>query len=48
MGDLNKGESVCIDRCINKYFSVLEQTSKELESKGLQTAAGGQQASLQH
>ena len=40
MGDLNKGESVCIDRCINKYFSVLELTSKELEAKGMQASAG--------
>ena len=40
MGELNKGESVCIDRCINKYFTLLEMTSKELESKGMQAASG--------
>ncbi|KAM0786462.1 hypothetical protein ACM66B_001924 [Microbotryomycetes sp. NB124-2] len=30
--DLNKGESVCIDRCVSKYFSVNEKVQERLQS----------------
>lgn len=33
-GDLNKGESVCIQRCVSKYFETLEVVSQELAEIG--------------
>jgi len=29
--ELNKGESVCIDRCVGKYFSVNEKVQQRLQ-----------------
>ncbi|KAI0961281.1 protein transporter tim10, variant 2 [Taiwanofungus camphoratus] len=41
-GDLNKGESVCIDRCVGKFFEVNKRVGEKLQSMG--QAAGGQSA----
>ncbi|CAG8586246.1 35377_t:CDS:2, partial [Racocetra persica] len=35
-GDLNKGESVCIDRCVAKYFEVNMKIGEALQKKGQQ------------
>jgi len=35
-GDLTKGESVCIDRCVQKYLDVHERTGKKLTSLTMQ------------
>lgn len=32
--DLSKADSVCSDRCVDKYFQVLEKTSAKLTSIG--------------
>jgi len=37
--DLNKGESVCIDRCVAKFFEVNKKVGEKLQSAG--NAAGG-------
>ncbi|KAF7982075.1 hypothetical protein HWV62_30376 [Athelia sp. TMB] len=37
--DLNKGESVCIDRCVAKFFEVNKKVGEKLQSVG--SAAGG-------
>lgn len=34
--DLTKGESVCIDRCVQKYLDVHERTGKKLTSLTMQ------------
>ncbi|KZT21714.1 hypothetical protein NEOLEDRAFT_1072986 [Neolentinus lepideus HHB14362 ss-1] len=33
-GDLNKGESVCIDRCVAKFFEVNKKVGQKLQSLG--------------
>ncbi|KZT06759.1 uncharacterized protein LAESUDRAFT_678721, partial [Laetiporus sulphureus 93-53] len=33
-GDLNKGESVCIDRCVAKFFEVNKRVGEKLQSMG--------------
>ncbi|TFK57441.1 hypothetical protein OE88DRAFT_1691157 [Heliocybe sulcata] len=38
-GDLNKGESVCIDRCVAKFFEVNKKVGEKLQSLG--PGAGG-------
>ena len=38
-GDLNKGESVCIDKCVAKYNEVQKKVGEKLQAKG--AAAGG-------
>ncbi|KAH8100540.1 Tim10/DDP family zinc finger-domain-containing protein [Cristinia sonorae] len=38
-GDLNKGESVCIDRCVGKFFEVNKKVGEKLQAMG--AAAGG-------
>lgn len=35
-GDLNKGESVCIKRCVDKFFATLEIVGQELQEIGAQ------------
>ena len=35
MNELNKGESVCVKRCIDKFFSVLELVGTELQDTGM-------------
>lgn len=31
-GDLNKGESVCLDRCVAKFFEVNMKVSEKMQS----------------
>ncbi|KAF9229646.1 hypothetical protein BS17DRAFT_670354, partial [Gyrodon lividus] len=33
-GDLNKGESVCIDRCVAKFFEVNRKVGEKMQSAG--------------
>ncbi|MCJ1361784.1 protein transporter tim10 [Acarospora aff. strigata] len=42
-GDLNKGESVCLDRCVGKFFEVNMKVSEKMqgEAAGKQGAGGG-------
>ncbi|KAI0343913.1 hypothetical protein BDW22DRAFT_1300497, partial [Trametopsis cervina] len=40
-GDLNKGESVCIDRCVSKFFEVNKKVGDKLQTMGAGAAAGG-------
>ncbi|XP_077996089.1 mitochondrial import inner membrane translocase subunit Tim10-like [Glandiceps talaboti] len=35
-GDLTKGESVCLDRCVAKYLDVHERLGKKLTEKSMQ------------
>ncbi|XP_002738884.1 mitochondrial import inner membrane translocase subunit Tim10-like [Saccoglossus kowalevskii] len=35
-GDLTKGESVCLDRCVAKYLEVHERIGKKLTEKSMQ------------
>ena len=39
--DLNKGESVCIDRCVAKFNEVQKKVGEKLQSRGAANAAGG-------
>ncbi|RHZ77024.1 hypothetical protein Glove_186g167 [Diversispora epigaea] len=39
-GDLNKGESVCIDRCVAKYFETTTKIGEALQKKGQQATPG--------
>lgn len=34
--DLSKGEAVCIDRCVAKYFDVYEKVGKKLNNMSMQ------------
>ncbi|KAK2801237.1 protein transporter tim10 [Emmonsiellopsis sp. PD_5] len=40
-GDLNKGESVCLDRCVSKFFEVNMKVSEKMAQ--MQGQAAGQQ-----
>ncbi|KAJ3560975.1 hypothetical protein NP233_g10487 [Leucocoprinus birnbaumii] len=40
-GDLNKGESVCIDRCVAKFNEVQKKVGEKLQSRGQSNAAPG-------
>ncbi|PJF17907.1 hypothetical protein PSACC_02197 [Paramicrosporidium saccamoebae] len=40
-GELNKGESVCSQRCLNKFFDVLEVVSSQLAEVGMQAQQAG-------
>ncbi|KAG9125449.1 protein transporter tim10 [Ceratobasidium sp. 392] len=39
--DLNKGESVCIDRCVAKFFEVNRKVGEKLQSMGQGAASAG-------
>ncbi|KDR84772.1 hypothetical protein GALMADRAFT_233113 [Galerina marginata CBS 339.88] len=39
--DLNKGESVCIDRCVAKFNEVQKKVGEKLQSRGAANAAAG-------
>ncbi|MCJ1394156.1 protein transporter tim10 [Xylographa bjoerkii] len=41
--DLNKGESVCLDRCVSKFFEVNMKVSEKMqnEAAGKQGISGG-------
>ncbi|WFD34296.1 protein transporter tim10 [Malassezia cuniculi] len=38
-GELNKGESVCVDRCVSKFFAVNAKVGEHMQALG--QAAGG-------
>ncbi|TNY20963.1 inner membrane translocase subunit [Rhodotorula diobovata] len=40
--ELNKGESVCVDRCVAKYFAVNEKVQERLQA----AQAGGQRVGM--
>jgi import inner membrane translocase subunit TIM10 len=40
-GELNKGESVCMDRCIAKYVQAMEKMSKLMQEKQESSGAAG-------
>ncbi|KAI6133327.1 Tim10/DDP family zinc finger-domain-containing protein [Pisolithus croceorrhizus] len=40
-GDLNKGESVCIDRCVAKFFEVNKRVGEKMQSAGANAQATG-------
>ncbi|KAJ5636745.1 mitochondrial import inner membrane translocase subunit tim10 [Penicillium longicatenatum] len=35
-GDLNKGESVCLDRCVSKFFDVNIKVSEKMQGDAAQ------------
>ncbi|KAF2808248.1 putative mitochondrial intermembrane space translocase subunit Tim10 [Mytilinidion resinicola] len=39
--DLNKGESVCLDRCVSKFFEVNVKVSEKMQGEASANAAGG-------
>jgi len=43
-GELNKGESVCIDRCVSKFNEVQKKVGEKLQARG--AAAGGASSGL--
>jgi mitochondrial import inner membrane translocase subunit TIM10 len=40
-GDLNKGESVCLDRCVAKFFEVNVKVSEKMQGEAAGRQAGG-------
>ena len=42
--DLTKGESVCIDRCVAKYFEIHDKVGKKLTAISTEQAKHAQQA----
>ncbi|KAK5099092.1 protein transporter tim10 [Exophiala xenobiotica] len=40
-GDLNKAESVCIDRCVAKFFEVNMKVSEKMQSEAAGKQGGG-------
>jgi len=40
-GDLNKGESVCLDRCVAKFFEVNMKVSEKMQGEAAGRQAGG-------
>ena len=40
-GDLNKGESVCLDRCVAKFFEVNQKVSEKMQGEASQRQGGG-------
>jgi len=39
--DLNKGESVCMDRCVSKFFEVNVKVSEQMQAQAANRAGGG-------
>ncbi|OAK97546.1 mitochondrial import inner membrane translocase subunit tim10 [Phaeosphaeriaceae sp. SRC1lsM3a] len=39
--DLNKGESVCLDRCVSKFFEVNVKVSEKMQGEAQGRAGGG-------
>ncbi|KAF5312595.1 hypothetical protein D9619_003336 [Psilocybe cf. subviscida] len=39
--DLNKGESVCIDRCVAKFTETQKKVGEKLQARGAANAAAG-------
>ena len=40
-GELNKGESVCLDRCVSKFFEVNFKVSEKMQGEAAQRAGAG-------
>ncbi|KAI0042670.1 hypothetical protein FA95DRAFT_1564092 [Auriscalpium vulgare] len=40
-GDLTKGESVCIDRCVAKFFEANKKVGERLQNVGANAGGGG-------
>ncbi|EON69832.1 mitochondrial import inner membrane translocase subunit tim10 [Coniosporium apollinis CBS 100218] len=40
-GDLNKGESVCLDRCVSKFFEVNVKVSEKMQGDAQNRGGGG-------
>ncbi|KAF7116990.1 hypothetical protein CNMCM5793_005637 [Aspergillus hiratsukae] len=40
-GDLNKGESVCLDRCVSKFFEVNIKVSEKMQGEAAQKQGPG-------
>ncbi|CCH40739.1 Mitochondrial import inner membrane translocase subunit TIM10 [Wickerhamomyces ciferrii] len=40
-GDVNKNESLCIDRCVSKYFEVNVKVGENMQKLGSSGAFGG-------
>jgi import inner membrane translocase subunit TIM10 len=40
-GDLNKGESVCLDRCVAKFFEVNIKVSEKMQNEAAGRQGGG-------
>lgn len=40
--DLNKGESVCLDRCVSKFFEVNVKVSEKMQGEAQGKQGGGQ------
>lgn len=38
--DLNKGESVCLDRCVAKFFEVNVKVSEKMQGEAAQRGGG--------
>jgi import inner membrane translocase subunit TIM10 len=45
-GELNKGESVCLDRCASKFFEAHQVVSQQLEKESVQRGGAGGFSSL--
>jgi len=45
-GDLNKGESVCVDRCVAKFFEVNKKVGEKMQQMGANAQAGGSFGSI--
>jgi import inner membrane translocase subunit TIM10 len=39
--DLNKGESVCLDRCVSKFFEVNVKVSEKMQGEAQGKQGGG-------
>lgn len=39
--DLNKGESVCLDRCVSKFFEVNLKVSEKMQGEAAQKGGAG-------
>ncbi|KAM0719857.1 hypothetical protein Q7P37_003992 [Cladosporium fusiforme] len=40
-GELNKGESVCLDRCVSKFFEVNVKVSEKMQGEAAAKQGGG-------
>lgn len=38
---MNKGESVCLDRCVSKFFEVNVKVSEKMQGEAMQRQQGG-------
>jgi import inner membrane translocase subunit TIM10 len=45
-GELSKGESVCVDRCVAKFFDANKKMGEKLQAMGAGAGAAGGFASL--